>query len=176
MIKCLILIISLAVMMFPSAIFAEEVNTHEFKAFLYDTVREYVNIPDKDIKKMAELLFLTAAVESDFGTGPHCKKHGVFQLMPITENAVLATYDKNKKKKMLQLKQHHHRKYEATIVAEYYMMRIKTFKKALPNWNDRRKQSEVWKVCFNTYLGKGTVNYAMKKIAYYDRQHEHKKG
>lgn len=120
-----------------------------------------------------ELLMLTAAVESNLGTyikqvnGPAM---GIFQMEPATENDIwknYLVYKPSLKAKVLSLKANQSSvKNEMRWNTAYAiaMARLKYYRspKVLPS-SSKEDLAKMWKEVYNTHLGKGTVEKAIKK-------------
>lgn len=120
-----------------------------------------------------ELLMLTAAVESNLGTyikqinGPAM---GIFQMEPATEQDIwknYLVYKPSLKAKVLSLKANQSlikQEMRWNLAYAIAMARLKYFRspKPLPK-NNKEDLAKLWKDVYNTHLGKGTVEKAIKK-------------
>ena len=134
----------------------------------------YIGVPKEEIPRWADLLLITAQVESDMGyllkqvRGP---AQGVFQLEPATEKWLWQWLKKNKpelgdKIRKLRCEAHlgaHEAQYNlayATAMAylEYY------HRKTTPVGKSVMEMLQIHKKFYNTDLGKASVSNSLKKL------------
>lgn len=120
-----------------------------------------------------ELLMLTAAVESNLGTYLEQEKgpaQGIFQMEPNTEYDIWKNYLAYKPQ--LRNKISGYRAEDTQLNEELKwnfayaiaMARIKYLRSSYPlPSNNKEELAAYWKLVYNTHLGKGTVEKAIKK-------------
>lgn len=149
----------------------------QFRGLITDVLKE----ADLYSKSAVELLMLTCAVESDFGTyieqitGPAL---GVFQMEPRTHDDIWTHYLYYKSKDSLPryffqrelsrdrggAKQLKHDMAYAILMARIHYLRIAA---PLPPADDVVELAVYWKRYYNTKHGKGTVPKAIEKYKEY---------
>ena len=144
-------------------------NKEQFRELIEDVLRE----ADLYSPSAVELLMLTCAVESNFGTyikqikGPAL---GVFQMEPATHDDIWDNYIryhsigeffpyKYSKAELLRYDLRY-----AIIMSRIYYLR---YKYPLPAADDVEGLAEYWKRLYNTRFGKGTVKKAIEKYKEY---------
>ena len=147
-------------------------NKDQFRALITDVLLA----TDLYSKSAVELLMLTCAVESNFGTyieqitGPAM---GVFQMEPATHDDIWNNFLKYKQKVMFVVD-----KYAATdraeelkwnlayaiLMARVHYLRVPA---PLPKSTDKLGLAMYWKDHYNTHQGKGTVMDALEKYEEY---------
>lgn len=167
MIKLCITIFAILAVWHSSA-FAEELHTNKIRNGIYKTLECHTDLYGKELKNATELLLATAAVESDLGNGVYNKRHGIFQVMPVCEQAVLKNLSKKDWQKLLKLKRKNLRQYHTLIVFNYYKSRFKKHNIVFPDYKDASQQAYLWKKYYNTYLGKGTKKVFLHKAKKYE--------
>lgn len=143
-----------------------------------EQLRDLITVVLKDAglysESATELLMLTAAVESRQGTyikqirGP---ARGIFQMEPATEKDIWENYLKYKPKLKQVVSRYLYADgvpagmdLQANIPYQILMARIhyRRVPAALPDVNDRLAIAAYWKKHYNTHLGKGTVDKALR--------------
>jgi hypothetical protein len=122
-----------------------------------------------------ELLLLTAAVESDFGTYLYQVKgpaQGVFQMEPATTKDIIENFLKYKKplmKKCDDMLGPVTGGMVYNLGAQVAMARVHYFrvKSRIPAKNDIAAMADYYKKHYNTYLGKSTVEGTISKYKKY---------
>lgn len=117
-----------------------------------------------------ELLMMTAAVESNLGTyirqigGP---ARGIFQMEPATERDIIDNYLMFKdelRSRVQEFRTKHPRQLEWNLAYQILMARVHYLRvpEPLPHQMDKLGLAKYWKKYYNTMLGKGTVDKALK--------------
>ena len=143
-------------------------NKEQFRELIEDVLRE----ADLYSPSAVELLMLTCAVESNFGTyikqikGPAL---GVFQMEPTTHSDIWVNYLNHKAKYRNAFEGYGLKKLKedlryAILMARIHYLRYPT---PLPEADDIEGLAEYWKRFYNTRLGKGTVKKAIQKYKEY---------
>ena len=143
-------------------------NKDQFRELIEDVLKE----ADLYSESAVELLMMTCAVESNFGTyikqvkGPAL---GVFQMEPNTHNDIwenylayhdnIAEYIDHRSSFTLRYDLRH-----AIIMARIHYLRVP---EALSKATDLNALAYYWKRYYNTFKGKGTVKKAVEKYEKY---------
>lgn len=149
-------------------------DTQQFRELVTEVLKE----TDLYSEAAVELLLLTAAVESNFGTylkqikGPAL---GVFQMEPRTEDDIWDNYLEYKPSLASMVREFGvnfakpEMDLKANLVYQIIMARLHylRIKEPLPDANDVEKLAAYWKRHYNTRLGKGTVAKAIEKYNEY---------
>ena len=150
-------------------------NKEQFRELIEDVLRE-ANLYSPSA---VELLMLTCAVESNFGTyikqikGPAL---GVFQMEPFTHNDIWANYLTHKDE-LVEIALWPHTSEQGNelvslktnLAYQILMARIHylRYPYPLPDADDIEGLAEYWKRLYNTRHGKGTVKKAIEKYKEY---------
>lgn len=142
-------------------------------AYNKDQFRELINsiLLEANLHSEAavELLMMTAAVESQFGTylkqikGP---ARGVFQMEPATEKDIWENYLRYKPTLAATVRKYssgHPDELRFNLAYGILMARILYLRtpEGIPSVDDKKALASYWKKWYNTHMGKGTVEKAL---------------
>lgn len=143
-------------------------NKDQFRGLIVDVLRE----ADLYSPSAVELLMLTCAVESDFGTyieqitGPAL---GVFQMEPNTHNDIWDNYLKYRSNRVYWDVNNDVESLRYDMKYAIYMARLHYLRvpEPLPNATNVEALARYWKKYYNTEKGKGRVDNAIQKYKEY---------
>lgn len=153
-------------------------NASQLKEMIINTLKE--SEFSAAIDAATELLLMTAAVESNFGTyikqikGPAL---GIFQVEPSTHDDLVWRYLPSRPTYLKQFLEYcwtlgcyprsatmqYNLKYAIVLARLKYL----SIPAPMPNAKDIKALAEYWKKYYNTHLGAGTVDGAIKKYNQY---------
>ncbi len=149
------------------------INKEEIRRLIKEVLQN-INLYSKNAE---ELLMMTAAVESNMGEYLYQKgagnARGIWQMEPSTEQDIkdnYLVYHPTLMKRVMEyqsLYQDEEMVYNLAYqiaMARVHYLRVKT---KLPEATDLQGLAEYWKLYYNSYKGKGTVDKALRKYILY---------